>query len=445
MNLVYSVYELLWLFFMYSFLGWVLETTSAAIRQKHWVNRGLVNLPFCILYGISAVFITVFCRELQGIWLFTVSTLLATVFEWTAGHLIENFYHEKWWDYSKIRWNLDGYVCLPTSLIWGVLSYIMMRWGNGLLLKLFHLTPDITGTLTIWVLSILLMLDMLATLATGSPLSRYAAQWKNLDNWFSKFTYVLGRKIYKYINNRIHRAYPWAKKVHSDNDAATKAGKSTIFAYGCGFYKIFWLFMIGAFLGDITETIYCRITAGVWMSRSSVVWGPFSIVWGLAIALCTLLLYQYRDRSDSFLFLTGTFLGGVYEYVCSVFTEIVFGQVFWDYSQIPFNLGGRINLLYCFFWGIAAVVWMKYLYPKLSALIEKIPIKSGKFLTWIMVIFMFCNVAVSCMALTRSTERANGIAAETEWQKVMDERFDDERMERIYPNALMRKKAYPVD
>ena len=62
-----------------------------------------------------------------------------------------------------------------------------------------------------------------------------------------------------------------------------------------------------------------------------------------------------------------------------------------------------------------------------------------------MVIFMFCNVAVSCMALTRSTQRANGVAAETEWQKVMDERFDDERMERIYPNALMRKKAYPVD
>lgn len=41
-------------------------------------------------------------------------------------------------------------------------------------------------------------------------------------------------------------------------------------------------------------------------------------------------------------------LGGAYEYVCSVFTEIVFGKVFWDYSKIPFNLGGRINLLYCF-------------------------------------------------------------------------------------------------
>ena len=50
------------------------------------------------------------------------------------------------------------------------------------------------------------------------------------------------------------------------------------FAEGCGFYKLFWLFLIGAVLGDFTETIFCRLTAGVWMSRSSLVWGPFSIV-----------------------------------------------------------------------------------------------------------------------------------------------------------------------
>lgn len=92
--------------------------------------------------------------------------------------------------------------------------------------------------------------------------------------------------------------------------------------------------MIGAFLGDITETIFCRVTAGVWMSRSSVVWGPFSIVWGLAIALVTALLYKYKDKGDRFLFLTGTLLGGAYEYFCSVFTELVFGKVFWDYSKI---------------------------------------------------------------------------------------------------------------
>ena len=77
--------------------------------------------------------------------------------------------------------------------------------------------------------------------------------------------------------------------------------------------------------------------------------GPFSIVWGFAIAAATLLLDKYNGRSDHFLFFFGTFLGGLYEYICSVMTELVFGKVFWDYSQIPFNLGGRINLLYCFF------------------------------------------------------------------------------------------------
>ena len=80
---------------------------------------------------------------------------------------------------------------------------------------------------------------------------------------------------------------------------------STVFAYGCGFYKIVWLFLIGAFLGDIVETIFCRITGGVWMSRSSVVWGPFSVVWGLGIAGATMLLYRYRDRSDRYIFMAG--------------------------------------------------------------------------------------------------------------------------------------------
>ena len=172
------------------------------------------------------------------------------------------------------------------------------------------------------------------------------------------------------------------------------------------------------------------------MSRSSVVWGPFSVVWGLGFAIATLLLHRYRNRSDRMLFLIGTVVGGVYEYVCSVFTEIVFGKVFWDYSHMQLNLGGRINLLYCFFWGIAAVIWMKVLYPKVSAWIEKVPVKIGKVISWVMILFMCCNMAVSCMALRRSEQRQHGILAEYGWQRIMDERFDDERLEKIYPNAI---------
>ena len=101
---------------------------------------------------------------------------------------------------------------------------------------------------------------------------------------------------------------------------------------------------------------------------------------------------------------------------------------------MPLNLGGRINLLYCFFWGIAAVVWMKILYPRISAWIEKIPVKQGKIISWILVVFMSINVTVSGLALIRSTERQHEIPAEAGWQKIMDKQFDDERMEKIYPN-----------
>ena len=68
--MVYTGYELAWLFFCYSFLGWILETVFAALRQKRFVNRGLITGPLCVLYGLAAVLITVYLPELGGIWLF---------------------------------------------------------------------------------------------------------------------------------------------------------------------------------------------------------------------------------------------------------------------------------------------------------------------------------------------------------------------------------------
>lgn len=123
--------------------------------------------------------------------------------------------------------------------------------------------------------------------------------------------------ITDWIERRIQKAYPKVRKTQ-----AAEKTEENVFAQGCDFYKLMLLFVIGAFLGDIVETVFCRITMGYWMSRSSLVWGPFSIVWGLALALVTWFLYKYKDRSESFLFLTGTFLGGAYEYLCNVFTEI---------------------------------------------------------------------------------------------------------------------------
>ena len=78
----FTGYELLWLFFVYSFFGWVLETAGTAARQRRFVNRGLVNGPLCVIYGITAIVITLSGEELSLFWLFVGSAVLATVVEW---------------------------------------------------------------------------------------------------------------------------------------------------------------------------------------------------------------------------------------------------------------------------------------------------------------------------------------------------------------------------
>ena len=146
----------------------------------------------------------------------------------------------------------------------------------------------------------------------------------------------------------------------------------------------------------------------------------------------------FKDKSDRYIFFAGTVLGGAYEYMCSVLSELLFGTVFWDYSHIPFNLGGRINLLYCFFWGIAAVVWLKSLYPRLSRLIESLPVTAGAWLMNLLIVFMAVNLLISGMALGRYAARHTGSPqAQTRMERILDERFPDERIERIYPNAKL--------
>ena len=88
----YTGFERLWLFFAFSFFGWVLETVTAAVRQRRFVNRGLVNGPFCVLYGITGTAMLVVCRELHGIWLFLGSMIFSTLAEWIAGHVLERMY-----------------------------------------------------------------------------------------------------------------------------------------------------------------------------------------------------------------------------------------------------------------------------------------------------------------------------------------------------------------
>ena len=390
--MVFTMYQMAFLLIIYSVAGWIVETTVVSLLRHKFVNRGFLKGPNCLSYGISAVIIGIAMNDAADHtgFLFAGCAVIATTVQWFTGKMLQRVKCQRWWDYSDKKFNIDGYICLQYTVLWGILGIISVKWANGILLRLFSSVPQAVREILIWIASGILVFDIIMSLSATA---------------YGKFKNREFAKIYK--------------KQH-------------------GIYKLFILFVLASFIGDIVETIFCRINAKVWMSRSSLVWGPFSLVWGIAIVLVTLLLHKERDKSDAHIFVIGTVSGGVYEYVCSVFTEIVFGKVFWDYSRIPFNIGGRINLLFCFFWGIAAVVWIKVVYPRVEQFIESIPVRAGIIAAVVLAVFMTCNITVSVMALVRYDERANGIAARAGWQSVIDERFTDERMRRIYPNAISR-------
>ena len=425
MNL--NFYTLSVIYLVYSFLGWVGETVVATIKGRQFTNRGMASGPFCFVYGTAGVLLAVGLADLRTNWLalFAGSFLIATVVEWVTAKFLERVHHRRWWDYSGKKFNLDGYVCLQYSVLWGVLGAVSVRWGNDLLLRLCAVFPPLLFHIAVWVSMSIAALDQISAAVV---VERYAAKHPRLEQLgqeLGKGKSRLQQKIAASVERRIQKAYPEAARP----EPTTTAEKAMSFS------DLVWLFVVGAFLGDVVETIFCRVTAGVWMSRSSLVWGPFSVVWGLALVLAAVLLRGSERKSESRIFWFGVILGGAYEYVCSAVTELLFGTVFWDYSGFKFNLGGRINLLYCFFWGIAAVAWIRYGYPLVAKGMNKLKTHIRPWMTAALAVFMAVNMGVSALAMARYDARTSGIAPANQLDVFLDEHFDNARMERVYPNA----------
>lgn len=439
----YTGYEYLWFFFIYAFFGWLLEVCFAAVNRKQFANRGFLNGPLCPMYGCGMVFLLIFFRGLLNnlFFLFIGSFVVTSLLELLTGRLMEKFYGRKWWDYSGYKYNLGGYVCLRFSLVWAVFAVVSMCWVNPFLHSLLQFIPELIGKILLIGVSVCFVCDVLVTTGALIKMKRQSKRITEIAEGMNRLSGRMGGALSDLIKRRMAKAFPNLLQDGQMAEPVTrKKEEPAVFAKGCCFHKLVWLFFIGSFLGDVTETIFCLLTTGRLMSRSSVLYGPFSIVWGLAIVMLTLLLDRYREKPDRFIFIFGTIVGGAYEYVCSVFTELVFGTIFWDYSKIPFNLGGRINLLFCFFWGIAALVWLKLIYPFLSGLIEKVPRKAGTVLSYVFVVFMICNMLISGLALTRYSARAAGDTADNPVEQFLDAHYDDERMERIYPNAKITEE-----
>ena len=207
------------------------------------------------------------------------------------------------------------------------------------------------------------------------------------------------------------------------------------FAYGVNFYKLFWLFTIGSFIGCILETIVGFVyNGGVFEYRVGLVYGPFIPVYGIGAVMMTLALYKFSRARLWIVFLVSAFVGATFEYLTSYFQQMFFGAISWDYSHQAFNLYGRTSLFYALIWGFLGIAWAKFLYPFASMLIEKLPKNMGKLLSIALCAFMVYDCVISCLAQWRYNERQANVPATNVIEEFLDEQFPDDYLDMIYPH-----------
>lgn len=127
--------DIVFLFCIYSFLGWVLETVFFYIKTKKLQKRGILSGPYCPLYGFSIAVCSELIANTDNLFLeFIICALVCTAFEFVTAIILDKILNKPMWDYSGVKYNLNGYICLKYSVIWGILALGSIHLLNPILL-----------------------------------------------------------------------------------------------------------------------------------------------------------------------------------------------------------------------------------------------------------------------------------------------------------------------
>lgn len=235
-------------------------------------------------------------------------------------------------------------------------------------------------------------------------------------------------------------------KIWQNQDNEVKLTVKRILAY----------FIIYSFLGFIVETIYGMLTKGVIESRQGCLYGPFCCIYGLGAAVMIPGLQKFK-KSNWGLFIAGAIEGSIVEYVISWVGEMVFQIKWWDYSNLPFNINGRICIIFAIFWGLLALVLMRFINPYIDKIIDKTPKKVFNIATISLTIFLIFDLLITSFGLkvfhtrlvkehnleikANSSLILNEDILEDEVIKVLSDKiFTDEKMLKTFPNIKFEDK-----
>lgn len=171
---VYTWYQWLLFFFIYCFIGWVIESTYVSVRSLHFVNRGFLRLPLLPLYGSGAIIMLWLSLPVKGnlflVFLFGMAG--ASVLEYATGYVMERLFKMKYWDYTNNPFNINGYVCLGTSLAWGFLTILLTEVVHRPLEWLVLLLSSTTCITLVLIIAVIFIIDTARSVKEALDLGR---------------------------------------------------------------------------------------------------------------------------------------------------------------------------------------------------------------------------------------------------------------------------------
>lgn len=248
-----------------------------------------------------------------------------------------------------------------------------------------------------------------------------------------------------------------SKKINKEKGEEEKKKSKKIFGFSV--WRLIAYFIIYSILGYIIETIFGAITKGVIESRKSFLYGPFCGIYGLGAVIMILCLQPFKKNNNT-LFWGGFIVGSIIEYIVSWIGEVIFHVIWWDYSNMPLNINGRICVYFSIFWGLLGIYLVSYVNPKIDKLINFLKSKiSGKFLKTVEIItamFLIFDCLTTAYALKAFFVRmvklnniniGNNEVINAEYEKIYGNEkranfiykfFGDEKMIKTFPNLKLQ-------
>ena len=232
------------------------------------------------------------------------------------------------------------------------------------------------------------------------------------------------------------------KKENEELNAENKKAKKRLTINGISIWRILAYFIIYSVAGYIIETLYGMITKGVWESRQSFLYGPFCGIYGLGAVVMILCLHKFPKKYNV-LFIGGFIVGSIVEYAISLFGEVVLGVKWWDYSNMPLNINGRICVYFSVFWGFLGMYLIISLNPKVDKIIDwiKSKFKTQKALKTF-VVTVFTLLMIDCIATAFAIEFFLVRMIVKNDLNVANKEAVQEQYDKIYGNENLSKFIY---